>query len=109
MFPSAAVFFGAAAAEITGSFAFWAWFRLGKSALWLAPGMASLGLFAFLLTQIETPFAGRAFAAYGGVYIFSSLVWLWLIEGQRPDGWDITGGVLSLAGAAIMLWGPRTT
>lgn len=101
------IYIGAAIAEIAGCFAFWAWLRLGKSAFWLAPGVVSLLLFAFLLTRIDTAFAGRAYAAYGGIYITASLVWLWLAEGVRPDRWDIGGVVICLAGAALILWGPR--
>ena len=63
------VYIGAALAEIGGCFAFWAWLRLDRSPLWLVPGMASLALFAYLLTLIETEHAGRAYAAYGGVYL----------------------------------------
>ena len=66
---------GAAIAEIAGCFTFWAWLRLGKSAWWLAPGLASLALFAFLLTRVDALAAGRAYAAYGGVYIAASLSW----------------------------------
>lgn len=99
---------GAAIAEIAGCFAFWAWLRLDKSALWIAPGMVSLALFAWLLTLVDSGFAGRAYAAYGGVYIAASILWLWLAEGMRPDRWDVTGATLCLAGAAIILWGPRT-
>lgn len=102
-----AVYAAAAFAEIAGCFAFWAWLRLGRSALWLVPGMASLALFAFLLTRIDAAFAGRAYAAYGGVYIAASLVWLWLIEGARPDRWDLTGATICLLGAAVILFGPR--
>lgn len=99
----------AAFAEIAGCFAFWAWLRLGKSVLWLLPGMASLAAFAWLLTRIETDFAGRAYAAYGGVYILASLVWLWLMEGNRPDRWDALGAAICLAGAAIILFAPRSS
>lgn len=67
----------------------------------------SLAVFAFLLTRINSGFAGRAYAAYGGVYIASSLEWLWLVEDQTPDRWDIIGGVVCLTGAAVVLWGPR--
>lgn len=101
------VYIAAALTEIAGCFAFWAWLRLGKSALWLAPGVASLILFAFLLTRVDTAFAGRAYAAYGGIYIASSLLWLWLAEGVRPDRWDVVGMIVCLAGAALILWGPR--
>lgn len=80
----------------------------GASILWLLPGVASLALFGWLLAQIEVDFAGRAFAAYGGVYIAASLLWMWGAEGQRPDGWDISGATLCLVGATIILAAPRT-
>ena len=104
---SFAFYAGAAAAEIAGCFAFWAWLRLGKSVLWVLPGLAALALFAVLLTRIDTAFAGRAYAAYGGIYIAASLVWLWIIEGARPDRWDLTGAAIALTGAAVILLGPR--
>lgn len=104
---SIAAYVGAALAEIAGCFAFWAWLRLGKSALWAIPGLAALALFALLLTRVESAFAGRAYAAYGGVYIAASLFWLWLVEGSRPDRWDLIGAVVCLGGAAIILFGPR--
>ena len=97
----------AALGEIVGSFAFWAVVRLEKSPLWLVPGVISLAFFAYMLTRIDVAFAGRAFAAYGGVYIASSLMWLWIAEGQRPDRWDVTGGAISLVGAAVILLAPR--
>jgi small multidrug resistance family-3 protein len=104
---SALVYVAAAVAEIAGCFAFWAWLREGRSALWIVPGLASLAVFALLLTRIESDFAGRAFAAYGGVYIAASLVWLWLVEGRMPDRWDLAGAALCLAGGAVILFGPR--
>ena len=102
------VYVAAAIAEIAGCFAFWAWLRLGRSAFWLVPGLVSLALFAFLLTRIDAAFAGRAYAAYGGVYIAASLLWLWMVEGARPDRWDLTGAGVCLIGAAVILFGPRT-
>lgn len=100
----------AALAEIAGCFAFWAWLRLEKSALWTLPGLISLAIFALLLTRIDSEAAGRAFAAYGGVYIAASLVWLWSVEGVRPDRWDFIGAAICLGGAALILFGPgRTT
>ena len=104
---SFAYYIAAAFAEIAGSFAFWARLRLGKSALWLIPGIASLALFAFLLTRVDAVFAGRAYAAYGGVYIASSLVWLWMFEGVRPDRWDLIGAAVCVLGAGLILLGPR--
>lgn len=97
----------AALCEIAGCYAFWAWWRLDKTALWLLPGMISLALFAWLLTLAPTDAAGRAFAAYGGVYVAASLLWLWIIEGTTPDRWDFVGCAVVLAGAAIILLGPR--
>ncbi|MDN5869969.1 MAG: YnfA family protein [Nitrococcus sp.] len=105
--PSLLAYIGAACAEIAGCFAFWAWLRLDKSALWLLPGMASLAIFAYLLTFVDLDFAGRAYAAYGGIYIASSLLWLWLAEGRIPDRWDLLGGVIALLGSAIILLGPH--
>lgn len=104
---TAAYYIGAATAEIAGCFAFWTWLRLERSPWWTVPGTVSLIVFALLLTRIDTAFAGRAYAAYGGIYIAASLTWLWLFEGQRPDRWDSTGAIICLAGAAVILWGPR--
>ncbi len=99
----------AALAEIAGCFAFWAWIRLDRSPLWLLPGMVSLALFAYLLTRVDSEAAGRAYAAYGGVYIVASILWLWLVEHRSPDRWDVVGASACLAGAAIILLGPRTS
>jgi len=103
-----AIYAGAALAEIAGCFTFWAWLRLGRSVWWLFPGVASLILFALLLTRVDAAFAGRAYAAYGGVYIVSSLIWLWLAEGKIPDRWDTLGAFVCLIGAGIILFGPRS-
>lgn len=97
----------AAALEIGGCYAVWMWQRLDRSAWWLAPGTASLVLFALLLTRVDAAFAGRAYAAYGGVYIVSSLVWLAVVEKTPPRVSDIVGSALCLAGAAIILFGVR--
>ena len=106
---SIAYFIAAAFAEIAGCFAFWSWLRLGKSAVWLLPGIASLVIFAWLLTQVDSAYAGRAYAAYGGIYIAASLLWLWMVEGQRPDRWDAIGALLCIAGAMVILLGPRSS
>ncbi|WP_297799276.1 YnfA family protein [uncultured Brevundimonas sp.] len=98
----------AAFAEIAGCFAFWAWLKLDRSPLWLVPGVVSLIAFAWLLTLVPSDAAGRAFAAYGGVYICASLVWMRVVEKTVPDHWDLIGGAVCLIGAAIILLGPRT-
>lgn len=97
----------AALAEIGGCFAFWAWLRMGKSVAWLAPGMVSLALFAWLLTLVPSEAAGRTYAAYGGIYVVASILWLWLVEHRLPDRWDISGAVACLVGTSIILFGPR--
>ncbi len=72
------------------------------------PGIASLVVFAWLLTLADTNAAGRAFAAYGGIYIAASLAWLWAAEGVRPDRWDVAGGAICLLGAAVIVMAPRS-
>jgi small multidrug resistance family-3 protein len=99
-------YLAAAFAEIGGCFAFWAWLRMQKSALWTIPGIVSLILFALALTRVDSAHAGRAYAAYGGIYILSSLLWLWRVENTRPDHWDILGAAICLTGAAVILFGP---
>lgn len=102
-----AAYIGAAMAEIAGCFAFWAWLRLDRSIWWVLPGLLSLAIFAWLLTLVDSNVAGRAFAAYGGVYIASSLAWLWLVEGVRPDRWDLAGALICMIGATIIIAAPR--
>ncbi|GAB1362604.1 YnfA family protein [Rhodobacter sp.] len=97
-----------ALAEIAGCFAFWAWARMGKSALWLAPGLVALVLFAWLLTRVPSDAAGRAYAAYGGIYVAASILWLWLAEGQRPDRWDLLGAAVCVIGTLIILLPSRS-
>lgn len=101
------VFVVAALLEIAGCFAFWTWLRLDRSPLWIIPGLASLALFAYLLTYADSAFAGRAYAAYGGVYIAASLVWLWAVERQIPDRWDLLGAAICVVGAAVILFASR--
>lgn len=102
-----AIYAAAAAAEIAGCFAFWTVMRLNASALWLVPGVLSLVAFAWLLSLVDVDYAGRAYAIYGGIYIVASLIWLWVVEGRLPDRWDITGALVCIAGALIILYGPR--
>jgi len=97
----------AAVAEIAGCYSFWAWLKLDKPVLWLVPGVASLIAFAWLLALVPSEAAGRAFAAYGGVYIVASLVWLWTVEKTTPDRFDLAGAALCLAGAAVIIGAPR--
>lgn len=72
---------------------------------WIIPGCLALVVFAYALTRIEVSYASRVYAAYGGIYILSSLVWLWLVEGIKPDRWDLIGVGISLAGTMVILLG----
>jgi small multidrug resistance family-3 protein len=105
--PSIPIFLAAAICEIAGCFAVWSWWRLDKSPLWLLAAALLLALFAWLLTLVDVPQAGRAYAVYGGIYIATSLAWLRLVEGVAPDRWDLIGTTICLGGAALILWGPR--
>lgn len=99
----------AALFEIAGCFAVWAWWRLDRPIWWLAPGVASLVLFAWLLALVPSEAAGRTYAAYGAIYILASILWLFTVEGRLPDRWDVVGTLICLAGGAVILFGPRST
>jgi small multidrug resistance family-3 protein len=98
-----AVFALAALFEIAGCFAFWIWVRRGATPFVVVLGVVSLIAFALALTRVDSAFAGRAYAAYGGIYIAASLVWLWLVEGQSPTRTDPLGAALAIAGAVIII------
>ncbi len=98
-----AVFGIAAILEISGCFAFWAWLRREASPLMLLLGVGSLIGFAIALTKADSAFAGRAYAAYGGIYIAASVAWLWVAEGQRPTVTDIVGAGLAILGASVII------
>ncbi|MCW5552229.1 MAG: YnfA family protein [Verrucomicrobiae bacterium] len=102
-FTAIGLFTVTALAEIFGCYTFYLWLTLKKSPLWLVPGVASLALFAWLLTLHPTA-AGRTYAAYGGIYIAASLAWLKFVDGQSPDRWDVLGALVCLTGAAIILF-----
>jgi small multidrug resistance family-3 protein len=104
-----AVFATAALLEIAGCFAFWAWLRRDASPLLAVVGVASLIGFAVVLTRADTAFAGRAYAAYGGIYIATSLLWLWGVEGQRPHAADLIGAAIAVIGALVIVgFSPKT-
>jgi len=103
--PSLGIYLAAAFFELAGSYALWSVARLGRSPLWLAAGVASLVMFAWLLTRIGVDASGRAYAAHGGIYILASLAWLWRVDGRTPDVYDVAGVGLSVAGALVILLG----
>jgi small multidrug resistance family-3 protein len=98
-----AIFVLAAFFEIAGCFAFWMSLRRGATPLMAVLGVVSLIAFAFALTRVDSAFAGRVYAAYGGIYIAASLGWLWLIEGQAPTRTDLIGAAFAVSGALIII------
>jgi small multidrug resistance family-3 protein len=101
-----ALFLVTAVAEIVGCYLPYLWLKQGKSAWLLLPAALSLALFAWLLSLHPTA-AGRVYAAYGGVYIFVAILWLWLVDGIQPTRWDLLGTLVALAGMAIIMFAPR--
>ncbi|MFZ5956432.1 YnfA family protein [Pseudomonas knackmussii] len=97
----------AAFCEIAGCYTFFLWLRLDRTPLWIIPGLFSLVCFALLLTRVEAAYAGRAYAAYGGIYVAASLFWLAFIEKSRPLWSDWLGVALCIAGASVVLLGPK--
>lgn len=100
------LFLATAVAEILGCYLPYLWLRQGGSSWLLVPGAASLVVFSWLLTLHPTA-AGRVYAAYGGVYVSVALLWLWLVDGIRPQLADIIGVALCLAGMAVIMFSPR--
>jgi small multidrug resistance family-3 protein len=94
-----------AIAEIAGCYLVFLWTRDERSPLLLLGAAVSLALFAWLLSF--HPNAGRAYAAYGGVYVAAAVVWGWLVEKNPPDRWDLIGAAVCLIGMTIITFGPR--
>jgi small multidrug resistance family-3 protein len=102
-----ALFALTACAEITGCYLPYLWLRHGRSAWLLLPAALSLALFCWLLSLHPESTSGRTYASYGGVYVVTSLAWIWVIDRERPDRWDAIGGVVTLVGMALIAFGPR--
>ena len=100
------LYLATALAEIVGCYLPYLWLRQHGSAWLLLPAVASLALFAWLLTLHDTA-SGRVYAAYGGVYIGAAIVWLWAVDGIRPSGWDVAGVAVALLGMALIAFQPR--
>ena len=95
-----------ALSEITGCYLAYLWLREGKSIVLLVPAAMSLTAFAWLLSLHPTA-SGRVYAAYGGVYIFMAIMWLWVIDGIKPSIWDLIGSSVALLGMTIIMFAPR--
>lgn len=101
-----ALFFITAIAEIVGCYLPYLWLKQDKSIWLLIPAAISLALFAWLLSLHPTA-AGRVYAAYGGVYVFVAILWLWKVDGITPTSWDIVGSLVAVTGMAIIMFAPR--
>jgi small multidrug resistance family-3 protein len=107
MLNTAGLFVMTAIAEILGCYLPFLWLK-GRTPIWvLMPAAVSLALFVWLLTLHPTN-AGRTYAAYGGVYIATALLWLWLVDGVRPHVWDVVGAALAIVGMSVIMFAPRT-
>jgi small multidrug resistance family-3 protein len=100
------LFFITALAEIIGCFLPWLWLKKGASMWLLLPAALSLGLFVWLLT-LHPAASGRVYAAYGGVYVLTAMLWLRVVEGVRLSAWDWSGALIALSGMLIIVagWG----
>ena len=106
MIQSLLLFVLAGVCEIGGGYLFWLWLREGKSP-WLAViGMVILGVYGVLPTLQPVTF-GRAYAAYGGVFIVLSILWGWVVDRVPPDKYDILGGWIAFLGVLVIMYAPR--
>lgn len=102
------LFLCTALAEIVGCYLPYLWLRQDRTPWFLLPAAGSLALFAWLLSLHPTA-AGRVYAAYGGVYVFTAVLWLWIVDGVRPTRWDLLGSCVALLGMAIIMFAPRAS
>ncbi|MEH1029587.1 YnfA family protein [Micromonospora sp. DT68] len=97
----------AALAEIGGAWLVWQGWREQRGLWWIAAGVVALGCYGFVATFQPDANFGRILAAYGGVFVAGSLGWAMVVDGFRPDRWDVTGAVLCLLGVAVIMYAPR--
>ncbi len=93
--------------EIGGGYLVWLYMRDDKSPLYLLAGAIVLFLYGIIPTLQPASSFGKVYAAYGGIFIILSILWGWLIDGTRPDGYDIVGGLVCLVGVYIIMYAPR--
>jgi small multidrug resistance family-3 protein len=106
---SIGLFLLAALAEIGGAWLVWQGVREHRGLLFVGAGVLALGAYGFVATLQPDPHFGRILAAYGGVFVAGSLVWGMLVDGFRPDRYDLVGALLCLAGVAVLMYAPRGT
>lgn len=101
------LFVVAALFEIGGAWLVWEGFRENRGLLWILGGVLALGGYGFVATFQPDPHFGRILAAYGGVFVAGSLLWGVIMDGFRPDRYDIAGAVICLVGVAVIMYAPR--
>jgi len=104
---SAGLFLLAALAEIGGAWLVWQGVREHRGLIFAGAGVLALGAYGFVATLQPDPHFGRILAAYGGVFVAGSLLWGMLVDGFRPDRWDLIGAACCLAGVAVIMYAPR--
>ncbi|MFI6502749.1 YnfA family protein [Nonomuraea typhae] len=105
---SIALFVLAALAEIGGAWLVWQGLREERGAAWIGAGVLALGAYGFVATFQPDPHFGRILAAYGGVFVAGSLAWGMIVDGFRPDRWDVVGAAVCLVGVAVIMYAPRS-
>ena len=105
---SVLLFLIAAVAEIGGAWLVWQGVREHRGLLWVGAGVVSLGLYGFVATLQPDPHFGRILAAYGGVFVVGSLVWGVVVDGFRPDRFDIAGAAVCLLGVVVIMYAQRS-
>ena len=106
MLSTVLIFFATAVAEIVGCFLPWLWLKKNGSAWLLIPAAFSLMLFVWLLT-LHPAASGRVYAAYGGVYVVTALIWLRVVDGIKLSSWDYIGAAIAFCGMLMIVagWG----
>ncbi len=105
---SISLFLLAALAEIGGAWLIWQGVRERRGAWWIGAGILSLGFYGFVATWQPDASFGRILAAYGGVFVAGSLAWGMVLDGFKPDRFDVAGALICLIGVAVIMYAPRT-
>lgn len=106
---SIALFVVAAIDEIGGAWLVWQGVREHRGWIWIGAGIIALGIYGFVATLQPDAHFGRILAAYGGVFVAGSLAWGMVLDGFKPDRYDISGALICLIGVAVIMYSPRTS
>jgi small multidrug resistance family-3 protein len=106
---SLVLFVVAAVAEIGGAWLVWQGVREHRGVAWIGAGLIALGIYGFVATLQPDANFGRILAAYGGIFVAGSLLWGVLVDGFRPDRYDIAGALICLLGVVVIMYAPRGT